>query len=141
MDPTKEELITVDLTDLCRLDPYYGAVPPMSVIDANTMPNVYIPGGTVPYTFNNVNSKERPNKSAVISLAGDDADIEINGESLMSMIRGIQDRLNILTPDPDMEQEWHQLGEIRKLYELKLQECRQKSRMWQQLKDTAPPNE
>lgn len=134
MDPTKEELITVDLTDLCRLDPYYGVVPQMSVIDANTMPNVYISSGTVPYTFNNLNSEEQPTKSATISLAGDDADIEINGESLMSMIRGIQDRLNILRPDRELEKEWDELRELRQQYEDKLAECRDKSQVWRHLK-------
>ncbi len=68
-----------------------------------------------------------------LSLKGENADIEVNGESLMGMIHGIQDRLNMLCPDPEMEAEWDQLREIREQYEAKLQECREKSRAWRAL--------
>jgi hypothetical protein len=73
------------------------------------------------------------NPSGTLSLKGDDADIDINGVSLMDTIRGIQDRLNMLCPDPGMEAEWDQLREIREQYEAKLLECREKSRAWQAL--------
>ena len=71
--------------------------------------------------------------SNTITLTGEDADIQVNGESLMSMIRGIQDRLNILTPDRELEQEWTELREIREQYEAKLAECREKSQAWRAL--------
>lgn len=71
--------------------------------------------------------------SSKITLEGADADIEVNGESLMGMIRGIQDRLNILTPDRALEQEWNDLRVIREQYEAKLAECREKSRAWRAL--------
>jgi len=74
--------------------------------------------------------------TAKLSLDGEDADIEINGESLMTMIRGIQDRLNILTPDRELEQEWHQLRDLREQYEAKLAECREKSKAWKALKQS-----
>lgn len=139
---TKEDIytITLDLTDLCRLDPYYGAVPPMSVtMDANTMPNVYISGSTSPYAFNDltigtIDTSLPLSGKNTLSLTGEDADITINGESLMGTLRGIQNRLNILAPDPAMEQEWGELADLRRAYEIKLQECREKSRMWQILK-------
>ena len=72
--------------------------------------------------------------SAKIQLNGEDADIEINGESLCDMIRGIQERLNILCPDPDMEAEWDELRLLREQYDTKLAECREKSRAWKALK-------
>ena len=71
--------------------------------------------------------------SNTITLTGEDADIQVNGESLMGMIRGIQDRLNILTPDRELEQEWTELREIREQYEAKLAECREKSQAWRAL--------
>ena len=74
--------------------------------------------------------------TAKLSLDGEDADIEINGESLMAMIRGIQDRLNILTPDRELEQEWHELRDLREQYEAKLAECREKSKAWKALKQS-----
>jgi hypothetical protein len=68
-----------------------------------------------------------------LSLRGEDADIDINGVSLMTTIKEIGDRLNMLCPDPEMEQEWDQLRELREQYEAKLQECREKSRAWKAL--------
>lgn len=76
------------------------------------------------------------NPSGHLTLRGDDADIDINGVSLMETIRGIQDRLNILCPDPEMEQEWDELREIRAQYETKLAECREKSRAWRALQQS-----
>jgi hypothetical protein len=74
--------------------------------------------------------------SSKITLEGAGADIEVNGESLMSMIRGIQDRLNILTPDKELEREWDELRILREQYESKLAECREKSRAWNALKQS-----
>ena len=93
-------------------------------------PNVASPTITIDDT---VWSNGWANPSGHLTLRGDDADIDINGVSLMETIRGIQDRLNILCPDPEMEQEWEQLREIRAQYEAKLAECREKSRAWRAL--------
>lgn len=120
MDPYKDDIITVDLG---TLDPYYGAVPPASV----TINSTLWPNGTITIA-------DPVEKRSTISLKGEDADIDINGVSLMETLRGIQERLNILTPDPDMEQEWSELATIRKMYDRKLKECRAKSKMWQAIK-------
>jgi len=73
------------------------------------------------------------NSSGKISLRGDDADIDVNGVSLMETIKGIQDRLNMLCPNPQMEAEWDELRQIREQYEAKLAECQEKSRAWKAL--------
>lgn len=77
--------------------------------------------------------------SSKLSIQGDNADIDINGVSLMETLRGIQERLAILTPDPGMEQEWDELRELREAYDKKLEQCREKSRMWKTLKSMPPP--
>lgn len=77
-----------------------------------------------------------PPPTGTLTLKGEDADIMINGESLMTMIRGIQDRLNILTPDRELEQEWDDLRVLREQYEAKLAECREKSRAWRALQQS-----
>jgi len=133
----------LDLSDLGRLDPYYGAIPPVSVMAASgsydltssiTWPsaNVTVPNNSWS-DISNI-SIQRLNPSNKISLNGKDADIEINGESLCDMIRSIQDRLNILCPDPEMEAEWDELRELRQAYDAKLAQCREKSEMWKALK-------
>lgn len=135
MDYTKEDLITLDLTDMGTLDPAYGAVPPASVsIDASGITYPYLTSSTLPgVNWNTITIQDTDAKPGTLSLKGEDADIDINGVSLMETLRGIQDRLNILAPDPDMEQEWSELKAIREQYEAKLAECREKSRVWKAL--------
>lgn len=96
-------------------------------------PNIASPTITIDDTIW-ANGWGRPNGQ--LKLTGDDADIDINGVSLMDTIRGIQDRLNMLCPDAEMEAEWDQLREIRAQYEAKLQECREKSRAWRALQQS-----
>jgi hypothetical protein len=71
--------------------------------------------------------------SSRIKLQGDDADIEINGESIMGMLRDIRDRLAILRVSDAMEAEWEELRELRAQYEAKLMECEEKNRAWRAL--------
>jgi len=68
-----------------------------------------------------------------INLDGPNADIKINGESLMATLRGIQDRLNILRPNEQLEQEWDQLRALGEQYRQLEKEFEEKSRMWQEL--------
>ena len=77
--------------------------------------------------------------SGKLQLKGDDADIEINGESVVGMLKDIRDRLNILQVSEEMEKEWDELRELREQYEAKLAECHEKSRMWDTLKKMPPP--
>jgi len=65
-----------------------------------------------------------------INLDGPNADIKINGESLMATLRGIQDRLNILRPNQELEAEWDQLRELGEQYRKLEQELEEKSLVW-----------
>jgi hypothetical protein len=102
----------------------YGVGPPMSTL---TWPNT-----SPTYSFSDLSITSPP--AAKISLTGDDADIEINGESVVGMLKEIRDRLNILQVSQEMEAEWEELRTLRKQYESKLDECRAKSQAWQALK-------
>ena len=105
------------------LAPGYGPVPPMPAI---TWPN-----NSPSWTFSDLSITSPP--QAKIQLQGDDADIEINGESVVGMLREIRDRLNILQVSEEMEQEWDELRMLREQYEAKLTECKEKSRIWKAL--------
>jgi hypothetical protein len=105
--------------------PGYGAVPPTSTI--LTWPNT-----SPTYSFGDLSITQTP--SAKITLTGDDADIEINGDSVVGMLKEIRDRLNILQVSEEMEKEWDDLRTLREQYEAKLAECREKSRAWAALK-------
>lgn len=99
-------------------------------ISSNTS---YTPTGGLLTGANGVTAAEI-NQGGRLSLHGDNADIEINGESLMGTLRNIQDHLNVLRPDPQLEAEWDELAEIRRQYESKLSEYREKSKAWKILK-------
>jgi hypothetical protein len=77
----------------------------------------------------------QPTVSNKISLTGDAADIEINGESVVMVLKEIRDRLAILKVSEEMEAEWDELRNLRQQYESKLEECRSKSAVWKRLHD------
>lgn len=72
--------------------------------------------------------------SGRVELQGNKADIIVNGESLMDTLRGIQDRLNVLQPNPELEAEWDQLRELGEQYRKLEKEFTEKAKMWQTLK-------
>ena len=51
-----------------------------------------------------------------LSLKGNQADIDINGVSLMKTLVEIQERLNILTPNIELEAEWEELKRLGQRY-------------------------
>ena len=84
------------------------------------------------WSFSDLSITSQP--SGKIQLEGENSDIEINGESIVGMLREIRDRLNILQVSKEMEQEWDELRVLREQYEAKLAECREKSTIWKALK-------
>jgi hypothetical protein len=74
------------------------------------------------------------NQGGTIQLDGTNADILINGESLMETLRGIQDRLNMLRPNTELEAEWDELRELGEQYRKLEAEFKEKSKMWNTLK-------
>jgi len=139
-------------------DPQYGAVPPLTVsnIDGNinginysnlsltgggytigpginTAGHVWAAGTTSPYTFNPVSH------SATIQLDGDNADIKVNGWSLVNAVKQIEERLNILHPNAKLEAEWEELRELGEQYRRLEQHIKDKQATWDRLKAMPPP--
>jgi hypothetical protein len=78
------------------------------------------------------------NTSGTIDLRGDNADIVVNGVSLMDKINAIGERLNMLDINPELEAEWDQLRELGDCYRQLEQELKTKSEMWKTLKTKTP---
>jgi hypothetical protein len=74
--------------------------------------------------------------SSQLNLQGEHADIKINDISLMKILSKIEERLNILTPNPALEKEWDKLKELGDHYRKLSAEFEEKSRMWKQLRQT-----
>lgn len=80
-----------------------------------------------------------PDNRGRINLDGKNADITVNGVSLMSTLQRLEERLNILHPNTELEAEWEELrilGEQYRKLEAKLQE---QGEMWAKLKAMPPP--
>jgi hypothetical protein len=92
-------------------------------------------GITVPWTGTGSNtitmdsSWNRP-ASGKIKLDGPGADIEINGESLIDMLRNIEQRLNILQPNEALEQEWEELKALGDAYRTLEAQIQDKMKTW-----------
>jgi hypothetical protein len=96
--------------------------------------NVSITGIGVPWTGTGTGVNYDPNwhnsTSAKIRLDGPDADVEINGESLRDMLRNIEQRLNMLKPNPELESEWEELKALGDAYRKLEADIEAKMKTW-----------
>lgn len=76
----------------------------------------------------------------VVELHGENADILVNGRSLMNAISALEERLNILRPNPELESEWDQLRELGEQYRKLEAEIKEKCLVWKKLKDMPAPD-
>lgn len=86
-----------------------------------------------PYSVGTGVSWEPKSTSSKIRLDGEGADIEVNGESLIGMIKKIEERLNILHPNEKLEAEWAELRELGDQYRKLEQHIKDKQATWDRL--------
>jgi len=95
-----------------------------------------------PYTFSagtNTQPWYSQTASTKIKLDGADADIEINGISLLKTMQEIQIKLNILQPNTALEAEWEELYALGRKYRDLEQQIKEKQATWDRLKAMPPP--
>jgi hypothetical protein len=76
---------------------------------------------------------------ASLELRGENADIKINGRSMCDWMVKVEERLNILTPNPELEKDWDELRRLGERYKKLEKKCKQKAEMWKQLKKMPAP--
>jgi hypothetical protein len=69
-----------------------------------------------------------------IDIRGTDADIRINGKSMNKWMEQVEQRLNILTVNPELEKEWDELRRLGERYRKLEKKCQEKAQMWEALK-------
>lgn len=74
-----------------------------------------------------------------VSLKGEKADIDINGKSLSAWMTKIEERLNILTPNAELEAEWDELRALGEQYRALEKHIQEKTKVWEKLKSMPPP--
>jgi hypothetical protein len=62
-------------------------------------------------------------------------DIKIGGRGLMDAIDKIEERLGILHPNPDLEDRWDELKDLRRKYNELEKDLLEKEKMWKILKE------
>jgi hypothetical protein len=136
-------------TDTVTLSPTW---PTANVDFGNLSSNITIGGGTG-YAYSNttigsagvytigsaVGANWNNSASGVLDLNGDNADIKINGKSLVDTLTALEERLNILTPNPKLEAEWDELRELGERYRELEKQCKEKAEMWKKLKSMPAP--
>lgn len=137
--PNTSDTLTTNTIDLSSINLN-------SMIDYNTLSNTVIGGGYTTgggYTYDtswspNLTVGTSINQSGTINLRGEDADIVVNGVSLMDKLDAIAERLNLLDVNKELEAEWDQLRELAQRYRELEQELKAKSEMWKTLKTKTP---
>ena len=98
----------------------------------------YTTNTTSPWIATGVNPAMMVNQGGTIEVQGEDADIKINGKSMKTWMEAVEERLNILTPNPELEAEWDELQELGERYRALEQKCKEKAQMWAALKKVQP---
>ena len=113
------------------LHPGYGAVPPAhsNVTISSSSPWT----STATYTATAGTTPWATSKSGKLYLDDQDADIIINGKSLGAVIAKIEERLNILVPNPELEKEWAELKQLGNKYRALEQQINDKMKTWKLL--------
>ena len=77
-------------------------------------------------------------QSGSIEIQGENADIKMNGKSMKAWMEKVEERLNILTPNPELEKEWDDLRRLGQRYRALEKKCKEKAKMWEALKKVQP---
>ena len=142
------DLSTIDLSSSITMASQTYTMAPMAV----SMPTISISsisGANVGYSNTmwttgtsglNGTSVADLNQSGKLSLQGTNADIDINGKSLMKTLEVLEDRLNMMVPNPELEKEWDDLKKLGDRYRKLEAKCKEKAKMWNKLKSMPKPN-
>ena len=126
--------------------PSYGAMPNVSINGMSaTGINVSSPVWTTnttagQYSFTGQNIQ--PNNTVHITndtvhIKGENADLLINDKSMKTWMEKVEERLNILTPNPELEKEWDELCRLGERYRKLEKKCKEKADMWNTDVETA----
>lgn len=146
------------MADLKIPDPYTTTFDLTNSLEWNTMTVGAVGSSSTPYVISGTNgtsaldwsnisissgwtttSPSTISQSGTMELRGENADIKINGRSLMDAIDALEQRLNILVPNPELEAEWNELRELGERYRELEKRCKEKGEMWKKLKQMPPP--
>jgi hypothetical protein len=98
----------------------------------------YTTNTTSPFLATGTNPAMVVSQGGSIDIQGQNADIKINGKSMKTWMEAVEERLNILTPNPELEKEWDDLRRLGQRYRALERKCKEKAQMWAALKKVQP---
>jgi hypothetical protein len=123
LEPDSQDTITISAS---QASPY-------TVTTAINLPNAIYTTGTgtttAPWATFNPNTA-----STKIQLNGENADITVNGWSLVDAVKRIEERLDLYQPNPELEAEWEDLRALGDKYRELEQHIRDKQATFDRLK-------
>jgi hypothetical protein len=124
------------------LHPNYGAVPGTTTTIGGGTGYTYTTNTTSPWINTTTGTGTNPamvvSQGGGIEIKGEEADIKINDKSMVSWMEAVEERLNLLTPNPKLEAEWDELQELGERYRALERKCKEKAQMWAALKKVQP---
>ena len=114
-----------------------------SMLNPNNWGNItFGPVGAGGYTYTTTSTGAsdpwlNTNISNTLSVQGDaefDGEVTVKGRSLSEFMESVEQRLNILRPNPALEAEWDQLRKLGEQYRELERQLTEKSQMWATLK-------
>jgi hypothetical protein len=122
-------------------DPWYSVGSPVDSLTVSSTGGPYtltgdVTGISVPWTGTSSNTITLDHSwnnqaSGKLKLDGPEADIEVNGQSLITMLKNIEQRLNILRPNPELESEWEELRKLGDAYRALESQIQAKMKTWE----------
>ena len=103
---------------------------PLTIGTSNSVYTIGSTGGIGGWT----NSPMTAESNGSLSLYGDGADITINGVKLSETLKALQERLNVLVPNPKLEKDWEDLAELGRQYRELEKHITEKMATWDKLK-------
>jgi len=134
---------TLDLSDITVTSPAYTMAPmtvSMPTISINSITGANAGYSNTMWTTGlNGTSAADLHQSGMLSLKGTNADIDINGKSLMKTLEALEERLNMMVPNPELEKDWDDLKKLGDRYRKLEAKCQEKAQMWNKLKSMPKP--
>jgi hypothetical protein len=133
---------TIDLNDLSSSGVGWNDLLSTTVTTGTGGYTLGTGGYTNGYTYTSVGTSASPwitvnDGTSTLSVSGDadvTGDIKIKGRSLAEFMDSVEQRLNMLRPNPRLEAEWDQLRELGEQYRALEKQLLEKEQMWQTLK-------
>lgn len=132
-------LTTIDMSTLTTISPSAVGAVGQGYTYTNTGTGLNWQSPNTVWTTSAIGATVPAGKAGQLTLKGEDADIVVNGKSMMKLLERIEQRLNLLEPNAELEKDWDDLRRLGERYRRLEKKCKEKAETWKKLKAMQPP--